>query len=103
VLLAGTPVYFLFPNAQLLMNLGGPVLAQIHPEHDDPHNSHTRLSFYTNPDLAATDLDPEAQHHVADIERRMTMFAQVIRDEDHVIAAAGHVGARSGHIASSEL
>ena len=96
ILLAGTPVYFLFPNTQLLVTAGGPVVAQIYPNGADPHHSHTRLSFYTNADLDGIALSDDAKARVADLGRRLTRFAEVIRDEDYAVAATAQISARSG-------
>ena len=96
VLSASLPVYYIFPNTQLIIGFAGPTLVRIYPAASDPHNSHSQISFYINPSLDPTKLTGRNADRVADIVSRMEGFADVIRDEDYVAAASAHVGARAG-------
>ena len=98
VLKATTPVYYLFPNIQLIPNgripglphnmLQGATLVRIYPVRDNPHESFSHVSFYGN------DAIPGDQRLT--MNERLERFGEVIRDEDYVAAAASHEGARAG-------
>lgn len=98
VLKAATPVYYLFPNIQLIPNgrieglphnqLQGATLVRIYPDSADPNKSFSQVSFYTNPEI------PEELN--VGMNERLTRFSEVIRDEDYVAAASSHQGAASG-------
>jgi phenylpropionate dioxygenase-like ring-hydroxylating dioxygenase large terminal subunit len=98
VLKATTPVYYLFPNIQLIPSgrvpglsadtLSGATLVRVYPNHENPHESFSQISFYTNPDIPDELSD--------DMNERLAGFSEIIRDEDYVAAAASHAGARSG-------
>jgi len=97
VLLAALPVYYLFPNIQLIIGYNGPTLVRVYPDADNPNHSRSRISFYLDPTVTEMqgrnrDIDP------LDIAQRMHGFADVIRDEDYVAAASSHIGAQSGAI-----
>ncbi len=96
VLNATLPVYYLFPNTQLIIGFAGPTLVRIYPSGTDPHNSHSQVSFYIDPELDPAKLTGRNAELVADIVARRERFADVIRDEDYVAAASAHVGARAG-------
>ena len=85
---AGFPVYYLFPNIQLLIGQGGPTLVRVYPEGPNPNQSFSQVGFYLNPD------SPDAESKEMPL-LRMESFAQVIRDEDYVAAASQHRGAIS--------
>lgn len=98
VLRAALPVYYLFPNVQLIVGEAGPTLVRVYPQGPDPHQSFSKIDFY---------LDPEAPERIArelgidgDVRALLKMrtegFAQVIQAEDYVAAASAHRGARSG-------
>ena len=95
VLRGTVPVYYLFPNIQLVVSSGGITLVRIYPQADDPSQSRSEISFYTYPDaqreavgpVFADDYSPSAQ---------MEVFASIIQAEDYVAAAKGHIGAMSG-------
>jgi phenylpropionate dioxygenase-like ring-hydroxylating dioxygenase large terminal subunit len=89
ILQAGFPVYYLFPNIQLLIGQGGPTLVRVYPEGPNPNQSFSQVSFYLNPDSPGAESKEMAL-------LRMESFAQVIRDEDYVAAASQHRGATSG-------
>ena len=98
VLKATTPVYFLFPNIQLIPSgrapglphsmLQGTTLVRIYPVADDPARSFSQVSFYTHPDVPA-----ELRLSMSE---RLAQFSGIIRDEDYVAAASSHLGAESG-------
>ncbi len=98
ILKATVPVYYLFPNIQLIPNgrdesvprdgLAGATLVRVYPSKSNPHQSFSQISFYTNPNI---DTALRAQ-----MSERLTGFSEIIRDEDYVAAAASHQGAVSG-------
>jgi hypothetical protein len=88
VTMGAFPVYYLFPNIQINIGVNALMLVRVYPEADDPDRSLSRVSFYARPDALA--VDPAATRAVPQ------RFAEIIRDEDYVAAAAAHRGARSG-------
>jgi hypothetical protein len=96
VLQAALPVYYLFPNIQLILGAGGPTLVRIYPEADNPHQSFSRISFYMDPELASLDMDNERKERYRNVQDRMRGFADVIQMEDYVAAASSHQGILSG-------
>jgi phenylpropionate dioxygenase-like ring-hydroxylating dioxygenase large terminal subunit len=88
VTMGAFPVYYLFPNIQINIGVNALMLVRVYPEADDPDRSLSRVSFYARPDALA--IDPAATRAVPQ------RFAEIIRDEDYVAAAAAHRGARSG-------
>jgi len=97
VLLAALPVYYLFPNIQLIIGYNGPTLVRVYPDADNPNHSRSRISFYLDP--AVTEMQGRNREiDPLDIAQRMHGFADVIRDEDYVAAASSHIGAQSGAI-----
>lgn len=97
VMLAALPVYYLFPNIQLIIGYNGPTLVRVYPDADNPNHSRSRISFYLDP--AVTEMQGRNREiDPLDIAQRMHGFADVIRDEDYVAAASSHIGAQSGAI-----
>ena len=96
VLGAALPVYFLFPNIQLIVGRAGPTLVRIYPDGENPNASHSQISFFLDPMIQHMALDPEFKEQAADIQARMRGFADVIQKEDYVAAASSHLGALSG-------
>ena len=96
VLGASLPVYYLFPNVQLIVGGGGPTLVRIYPDGANPHQSHSQVSFYLNPSILEMEMSDEQKAQAQDVRSRMQGFANVIQAEDYVAAASSHVGARSG-------
>lgn len=98
VLMATIPVYYLFPNIQLIPSgrqenqhngqLSGATLVRVYPRKDNPHESFSQISFYTSPDI------PQEERLM--MSERLVGFSEIIRDEDYVAAATCHRGARSG-------
>ena len=96
VLSAALPVYYIFPNVQLIIGFGGPTLVRVYPDAANPHNSHSQIAFYLNPNIDPAKLSPRQAEAYENVIERMENFARVIRDEDYRAAAAAHAGARSG-------
>lgn len=95
VLRGTVPVYYLFPNIQLIMNSGGVTLVRIYPAADDPNNSRSEISFYTFPEERRLKLGPIFEENYS-VATQMESFASIIQAEDYVAAAKGHVGVLSG-------
>lgn len=96
VMLASLPVYYIFPNVQLILGQGGPTLVRVYPDGDNPHQSHSQINFYMSPDIATVDMDEERRLRYQNTQDRMQGFAQVIEMEDYVAAASSHKGILSG-------
>lgn len=94
VLDATLPVYYIFPNVQLILGRAGPTLVRIYPDGENPHQSHSQVSFYLSPEAQA--LADRGQAHYEDIQQRIRGFAEVIDQEDYVAAASSHQGILSG-------
>lgn len=87
------PVYFLFPNIQLVLSGEGPILVRIYPDGESPHSSRSQISWYMFPDAKRVQARPGAPGPNGG---RMQAFASIIEAEDYVAAASSHRGARSG-------
>ncbi|MFT5013479.1 MAG: phenylpropionate dioxygenase-like ring-hydroxylating dioxygenase large terminal subunit [Patiriisocius sp.] len=96
ILEAAIPVYYIFPNIQLILGGGGPTLVRVYPDFEDPHNSHSQISFYLHPLIKQMEMDPAQKERYLEVENRMQGFAEIIRDEDYAVAATSHKGATSG-------
>ena len=101
VLHAALPVYYLFPNVQLIVGLAGPTLVRVYADGPNPHQSFSQIGFYTFPEA----LESEFAAMVAErmkmsvpelLSTRAQSFARVIQAEDYVAAASQHRGAISG-------
>lgn len=88
VTMGAFPVYYLFPNIQINIGLNAVMLVRVYPEKGNPDRSLSRVSFYARPEALA--IDPAGTRGVPQ------RFAEIIRDEDYVAAAATHRGAQSG-------
>jgi nitrite reductase/ring-hydroxylating ferredoxin subunit len=86
--LGAFPVYYLFPNIQVNVGIGGVTLVRIYPVPGDPGRSLSKISFYAWPRTLRD--EPE---RAAGMQKE---FGDVIRDEDYVAAAASQRGAASG-------
>ena len=86
---AALPVYWLFPNVQLMPSKEGLYLVRAYPNPEDPGQHRSLISFYLRTDFSA------------DIEMRevFTMisqgFAQIIRDEDYAVGESQQITANS--------
>ncbi|MBO6564079.1 MAG: aromatic ring-hydroxylating dioxygenase subunit alpha [Pseudomonadales bacterium] len=96
VLLGALPVYYIFPNIQLILGLGGPTLVRVYPDGENPHNSFSQISFYVDPAFAELEMTEERRERYGDMTQRMQGFAEVIQMEDYVAAASSHQGILSG-------
>jgi phenylpropionate dioxygenase-like ring-hydroxylating dioxygenase large terminal subunit len=96
VLLGALPVYYIFPNVQLILGMGGPTLVRVYPDGENPHQSTSKISFYLNPELSSLDLNEEQKARYESVQERMQGFAEVIEQEDYVAAAGSHRGILSG-------
>jgi nitrite reductase/ring-hydroxylating ferredoxin subunit len=101
VLHAALPVYYLFPNVQLIVGAAGPTLVRVYPDGPNPHQSSSQIGFYLFPealesDLAKTFAARSGMSVTELLAMRMEGFASVIEVEDYVAAASAHRGARSG-------
>jgi phenylpropionate dioxygenase-like ring-hydroxylating dioxygenase large terminal subunit len=96
VLFAALPIYYIFPNIQLILGQDGPTLVRVYPDGGNPHQSFSKINFYLSPDLAEIDMDEEQRKQYETIQERMQGFAEVIRMEDYVTAASSHQGILSG-------
>jgi nitrite reductase/ring-hydroxylating ferredoxin subunit len=92
VLIGSLPVYYLFPNTQLIMTMAGPILVRVYPCGDNPNDSFSKVNFYLRPEVAA---NPDLEVRAA-IGERLEGFGSVIRDEDYAAAATSHRGMASG-------
>jgi nitrite reductase/ring-hydroxylating ferredoxin subunit len=95
VLKAALPVYYIFPNVQLIIGSGGPTLVRVYPRGTDPNDSFSQISFYTHAGMQASGWEDAAtmQNNALD---RAKGFAEVIQAEDYWAAATSHKGALSG-------
>jgi phenylpropionate dioxygenase-like ring-hydroxylating dioxygenase large terminal subunit len=90
VTMGAFPVYYLFPNIQVNVGAGAVTLVRVYPDGDNPDRSLSRVSFYARPEAVANDLEGT--------RALQQTFADIIRDEDYVAAAASYRGAQSGLI-----
>jgi nitrite reductase/ring-hydroxylating ferredoxin subunit len=84
------PVYYLFPNVQINVGVGGVTLVRVYPDKENPDLSLSRVTFYARPE--ALEANPEMTRAIGE------RFGAIIRDEDYVAAAAAYRGAKSGLI-----
>jgi nitrite reductase/ring-hydroxylating ferredoxin subunit len=101
VMHAALPVYYLFPNVQLIVGAAGPTLVRVYADGPNPNQSFSQIGFYMNPEVLESEfaktLATRMKMSVAEmLGSRMENFASVIEAEDYVAAASGHRGALSG-------
>ena len=86
---ATLPVYWLFPNVQLMPSQEGLYLLRAYPDPKEPGQHRSLINFYLRPEISAND----------EMRQMFTMishvFAQVIRDEDYAVSASQQVTANS--------
>ena len=100
------PVYFLFPNTILNVSDTGIILVREYPLDMSPHRSVSKVSFYFWPKVIdylkenKIVLDKTEGKPLQDgVDGNPYLgFGAIIRDEDHVVAAASHKGLKSGAI-----
>lgn len=90
ITVGGLPVYWLFPNVQLLPNQNGMYLVRAFPDPNDPGRHLSRITFYVHPERVAGENGKEFFHTIAQ------GFAEIIRDEDYVASASQQRTANSG-------
>ncbi len=101
VLHGALPVYYLFPNVQLIVGGAGPTLVRVYADGPNPHRSFSQIGFYMFPEVLESEFAARvaARMNMSVAEMlgtRMETFASVIESEDYVAAASGHRGALSG-------
>ena len=101
VLNVALPVYYLFPNVQLIVGAAGPTLVRVYADGPNPHRSFSQIGFYIFPEVLESEFARKfaARMKMSVSEMlgtRMESFASVIESEDYVAAASGHRGALSG-------
>ena len=101
VLQGALPVYYLFPNVQLLIEGIGATLVRIYPEGPDPHRSFTKTGLYAWPEVFES--EPMRAHARANnltvdgvLSAALDAFSGIVEAEDYVTAASNHRGMRSG-------
>ncbi|MEM7322089.1 MAG: aromatic ring-hydroxylating dioxygenase subunit alpha [Actinomycetota bacterium] len=107
ITIAGLPVYWLFPNAQLMPFDKGAYLVRAFPDPGNPGRHVSRITFYLRPGITAEDYldDEEAVSLAAEDDQEVELqrmiaegFANIIRDEDYVMSASQQRSAESGHL-----
>jgi nitrite reductase/ring-hydroxylating ferredoxin subunit len=97
ILKAALPVYYIFPNAQLIFGQGGPTLVRVYPKGANPNQSFSAIDFYSHAEMQrAGRIDPGIDESERTMLDRAQGFAEVIQAEDYVAAASSHRGALSG-------
>ena len=89
---AALPVYWLFPNVQLMPFAEVCVLLRAYPDADHPGRHTSRISFYARPDM----LEDEAMSNA--LSYAVHQFGSVIRDEDYAASASQQATADSGRV-----
>ena len=92
---AALPVYWIFPNVILMPFDAGVFLVRAYPDRNDPGRHISRIDFYVKPDLDG--LDEKVTEFLSDIAHN---FAEIIRDEDYVMAASQQASANGGSLES---
>ena len=106
---AGLPVYWLFPNAQLMPNDRGAYLVRAIPDREHPGKHTSRITFYLRPDVSVENyfddvdearrmLGPQGDEEI-ELQRLVAQsFANIIRDEDYWMSASQQRNAESGRV-----
>ena len=87
---ATLPVYWLFPNVQIIPSGSVVYVVRAYPDPADPGRHTSRISFYLRQHVA---IDSDAAHFAEEVARG---FGGVIRDEDYVMSASQQRSANSG-------
>lgn len=109
ITVAGLPVYWLFPNVQLMPNDRGAYLVRAIPDPANPGRHTSRITFYLRPGVSVDDYfdDVDEAKRVAQAEeialQRLVAqsFANVIRDEDYWMSESQQRTAESGRVTHS--
>ena len=92
---AAFPVYWLFPNVQLMPGAGILFLVRAYPDKENPGKHVSQIHFYVRPDLVA-------DHEIKEMVKMASQnFAEIIRDEDNLVSASQQRSAESGAIKHS--
>ena len=86
--IGGFPVYFLFPNVILNVGPAGLTMVRVYPVPGDPGRSVSRLTFYFDQKLLAT--DPGM------LRGRAEGFGRIVQSEDYATAETTQRAAESG-------
>ena len=86
---AALPVYWLFPNIQLMPSKEGLYLVRAYPDPDDPGKHRSLISFYLRPEFSANAEMREVFMMISE------GFAEIIRDEDYAVSASQQITANS--------
>ena len=89
---AGAPVYWLFPNVQLIIGAANLQLVRAYPDPDDPARHVSQVSFYLRSHVVENSEDDTLEF----LEHMGRVFGEVIRDEDYVASASQQTSASSG-------
>ena len=92
--MAALPVYWLFPNVQLMPNGAGLYLVRAYPDPTEPGRHVSQITFYLWPEMADGD-------NVRDFQELAQGFAEIIRDEDYQASASQQLTAASGRVSHS--
>ena len=79
VLVGTTPVYYLFPNTQLILTQAGPILVRVYPRGENPNDSYSEIAFYLRPEIVALKDQPEHQELALAISDRLKGFGDAPR------------------------
>jgi phenylpropionate dioxygenase-like ring-hydroxylating dioxygenase large terminal subunit len=90
ITIAGQPIYWLFPNVQLVPFVAGVFVVRAYPVGDDPGRHVSRIGFYLKPEVEDAG-NAEALRAMVKVT-----FADVIRDEDYLMSAQQQRSASSG-------
>ncbi len=92
ITVAALPVYWLFPNVQLMPFQDGCYLVRAYPVPGEPGRHVSRITFYIRPGVdELVDVQRNDMHRTIG-----QLFAGIIRDEDYVMAASQQRAANSG-------
>ncbi|MEL7158157.1 MAG: aromatic ring-hydroxylating dioxygenase subunit alpha [Actinomycetota bacterium] len=90
ITIGGLPVYWIFPNVQLIPNQGGMQVVRAYPDPEHPGRHVSRIGFYLRSQYA------ESEDIVEVFTAMSRNFSEVIRDEDYVMSASQQRSADSG-------
>ncbi|MEM7363275.1 MAG: aromatic ring-hydroxylating dioxygenase subunit alpha [Pseudomonadota bacterium] len=92
ILYAGIPVYYIFPNVQIILGMNGPTLVRVYPRGENPNDSYSEITFYRKDYFPA---EVAEKRETGTPAERAAGFASVIQSEDYWVAASAHKGAMS--------
>jgi hypothetical protein len=94
------PVYYLFPNIIFMPTNEGAFLVKEYPLENSPNKSVSKVCFYFYPEVLEyiKNLEKSGNQEGFTLQEQYGGFADVIRDEDYVVAASSHKGLMSGKL-----